>query len=148
MLAVQGCPEALSSLVMESATPRDPVRCLTAFDPVTIEPRATLGEASKAMCESMCGCLLVEQRDGQLAVVTERDIVRGLADHGLDAGDWVTDVMTRDVVTVPADMSIADAAQVMIDAGIRHLVVEDQANSRIGVVSVRDILPPLVEAVD
>ncbi len=148
MVPIRVSEKRLSSTGMESVTPSDPIRCLTAFDPVTIEPKATLGEASRAMCDSMCGLLLVERRDGGLAVVTERDIVRGIADHGFDAGDWVTDVMTRDVVTVSAEMSIADSAQVMIEAGIRHLVVEDEDTGKIGVVSVRDILPPLVESAD
>lgn len=130
---------------MDRPTANDPVRSVTAFDPEMITPRSTVAEAAQRMREANCGALLIDQRDGQLGVITERDIVWALAGHGAEAGDWVTDVMTRDVITVTAEMTIADAAQVMIDAGIRHLVIDDAEHGRRGVVSVRDLLEPLVE---
>lgn len=122
----------------------DPVRSVTAFDPIMIDRAATLTTAAALMRDHRCSALLAETRAGGIGVVTERDIVLALADAGA-AADWVTDVMTRDVVVVSADATIAEAAQTMLDAGIRHLVVEDPERDRVGIVSMRDLLGPLLD---
>jgi len=131
---------------MSSIGPHDPVGAVAVFDVETIAPSATLAEVAQAMRAKGCGALLVDRRDGQLAVISERDIVGGLADHGADSGDWVVDVMTTEVVSVPADMAIVEAAGVMRRSAIRHLVVNDDENDRIGIVSVLDVLGPIAEA--
>jgi CBS domain-containing protein len=133
---------------MDSIGPHDPIRAVTAFEPATILPSATVAEVAAAMRVADCGALLVEQRTGEPGVVTERDLVWGLADHGPDSGDWVVDIMTREVITVSADSSIVDAVEVMMEAGISHLVVVDDETGRRGMVSVRDVLEPLVNAVE
>ena len=119
---------------MDSVSPSDPIRCVASFEPETIARRATVVEAATQMQQASCSALLVDQNDGSPGVITERDIVWALAEHGPDAGDWVTDLMTRDVVTVSAETSIIDAAQVMIDGGIRHLIIEDDEHDRRGIV--------------
>ena len=129
---------------MDRPQASDPLRSVTAFDPETIPRSATLTEAAAKMRDLNCSALLAERRAGGPAVITERDIVEAVADGG--ASDWVTDVMTREVIIVDADMTIADAAQYMLDAGIRHLVVD--AEGRLGIVSVRDLLEPLIESSD
>ncbi len=53
--------------------------------------------------------------------------------------------MTRDLIVVPAAMSIGDAADVLITAGVRHLVVE-QEDGTIGVASMRDLIAPLLDS--
>ncbi|PRP96175.1 CBS domain-containing protein [Enhygromyxa salina] len=50
----------------------------------------------------------------------------------------VGDHMTSNPVTIPADLSLADAAQRMHDHGIRHLPVIDQGHV-VGIVSERDL---------
>ncbi|MDG2111672.1 MAG: CBS domain-containing protein [Actinomycetota bacterium] len=61
------------------------------------------------------------------------------------ANDPVRSVTAFEPEMITPRSTVADAAQVMLDAGIRHLVVEDLDNDRRGVVSVRDLLEPLVE---
>jgi acetoin utilization protein AcuB len=50
----------------------------------------------------------------------------------------IGECMTRDPVTIPADLSLADAQLRMYDHGIRHLPVIDQGHV-VGIVSERDI---------
>lgn len=50
----------------------------------------------------------------------------------------IGDVMTRGPVTIPADLTLADAAERMHDYGIRHLPVIDQGHV-VGLISERDI---------
>jgi CBS domain-containing protein len=53
--------------------------------------------------------------------------------------------MTVDLVAVAPDDTVLDAAQRMLDAGVRHLPVEED-DRLAGVVSVRDVLSVLADA--
>ena len=47
-------------------------------------------------------------------------------------------IMTRPPVTVPPDMSLADAAELMLDAGVGSLLVVDRAGDLVGIVTDSD----------
>lgn len=124
----------------------DPVRSVATFEPVMATPGHSLRQLAVAMTEAGCGALLVPDEDGRLAIVSERDLARALA-GGADPDDaWAADIMTREVLQVDAEESIADAAEVMMEAGVRHLAVLDEENDRIGIVSLRDLLEPLLDS--
>lgn len=78
-------------------------------------------------------------------VISERDVVAQLA-VGADP-DRVTaaEAMSRNVVSAqPAD-PVLDVVFLMLDAGVRHIpVVADDVDQLIGVVSMRDLLRPLL----
>ena len=125
--------------------PSDPIRSVTAFDPVTIDPGYTLVRMARVMAASNCGALLVRGHDGAVSIVTERDVVCDLGRSGADI-DWAADIMTRDPLTVEADRPIVEVARLMVEAGVRHMIVED--GERLGVVSIRDVVEPLLEAAE
>lgn len=60
--------------------------------------------------------------------------------------DIVRDFMTRDVVTVPRDMPLPDLARTMLEAHIHRLVVVDNDERPLGIVSTTDILAALARA--
>ena len=124
----------------------DPVVAVAAIPALMAEAHDSLEDLARRMTESECGALLIRQRDGDLAIVTERDIVRSLALGESGAAGWATDIMTRDVITVRPSASISDVASLMIEAGVRHVVVEDSENDRVGVASMRDLIEPLLSS--
>ena len=72
-------------------------------------------------------------------VLSERDIVRAVA-NGEDVDDVrAEDVMAVDVVTIGLDATVTEAADVMEAGNIRHLPVTDD-DKVVGMVSIRDIL--------
>jgi CBS domain-containing protein len=119
-----------------------PVGAVTTFDPVAAAPADDITEMARLMCEVDCGSLIVHGPEDRISIVTERDIVRAVA--GGAAAAWAADVMSRDVISVPAELSIAEAAATMIEAGIRHLVVE-RSDGELGVTSMRDLVEALLE---
>jgi CBS domain-containing protein len=123
---------------------RDPVRTIVSGAPATIAPVATLRAAAEELTADLGGILGVEYPRGVLGVVSERDIVRALAEGGSPDGDRVRDVMTDDVATVDVDATIADAAAAMMAAEIRHLAVTD-GRDLVGVISVRDVVAVVLE---
>jgi CBS domain-containing protein len=122
-----------------------PVSAVTCFDPLTAEPGDDLHALARKMRDGDCSALLVQGRDDHVAIVTERDVVRALAE-GTDAA-WAVDVMSRDLIVVPGDTPIVEATATMIEAGSRHLAVA-RADGMIGITSIRDLAAVLVDCVD
>jgi CBS domain-containing protein len=67
-------------------------------------------------------------------------VLRALTQEHADAGrsSPVTGWMTRDPVTIPADATVGQALDTMLDGGFRHLPVV-QEGKVVGVVSIRDL---------
>ena len=108
----------------------------------TIPAEATLQEAVKVLAERRIGALLIS-RDGRRidGILSERDIVRRLAEAGTDlSAERVEDLMVSDVHTCRPEASVAQVMRLMDDKRIRHVPVVVDGNVLAGVVSIRDIV--------
>ena len=74
-----------------------------------------------------------------VGIITERDIVRAVADRSDLADGTAGEYMTSAPATVDPDTSLADVARTMLAYGVRHLPVV-VAGEVIGMVSARDLL--------
>lgn len=112
---------------------------------VSIAPNASLAEASKLMTKRRLGCLVVTDAAGGLAgILTERDLVRTLADGGRGSLRMsVGHVMTLHVHTCSLTDSVEKAMATMARYHIRHLPVVEGYRV-VGVVSVRDLTQVLL----
>jgi CBS domain-containing protein len=106
-------------------------------DVLTVEPSDTIGEAAEKMDAANVGAVVVvEDMVRIVGIVTERDLMRAVAQRVRAAEARVRQWMTLDPVTIEPDMSIEDAAQLMFDNNFRHLpVVKD--GRPVGIVSLR-----------
>jgi len=113
---------------------------------VTIPADATLRAVALQLWEAGVGAAVVPGEANAIAgVISERDVVAQLA-VGADP-DRVTaaEAMSRNIVSAqPAD-PVLDVVFLMLDAGVRHIpVVADDLDRLVGVVSMRDLLQPLL----
>ncbi len=122
----------------------EPVASIARHQVVTGGRSDTIRMLATKMRDAACSALLVEQRNGDQAIVTERDIVSALADGADPDVEWAVDVMTRAVHSVPPTATIAEAVELMNVAEIRHVMLDDGEGS-LGMVSLRDLLAPLIE---
>jgi len=107
---------------------------------VSVRPDSTVREAARLMRENRVGSVVVLDEAGRLAgILTERDIAYRVVAEGRSYDTLVGEVMTRDVITIREDATIAEAARLMIGLGVRHLPVVDVNGRVIGVVSLRDL---------
>lgn len=122
----------------------DPLRNIVSGAPAVIEPWVTLRQAATGLTAETIGVLLVEDPRGLLGIVSERDIVRALAEGADPDVERVRDVMTYDLVKLEVEVTVEDAAAAMANEEIRHVAVVD-GQIVIGVVSVRDLLSVVIE---
>jgi CBS domain-containing protein len=97
--------------------------------------------ALQRLHENGIGVLVVLNEDGQVAgILSERDIVRGLAQQGARALDRrVEDLMSRPIHTCKPTDEIRDVMARMTNFRIRHLPVVDEGRLR-GMVSIGDVV--------
>jgi CBS domain-containing protein len=110
-------------------------------DVVTIEPSASLGEAVSLLAEKRIGAALILGADRRIAgIISERDIVRALAERGAVVLDEpVSRTMTRKVETCNESETVANIMERMTAGKFRHMPVVDQGRL-VGVVSIGDIV--------
>jgi CBS domain-containing protein len=95
--------------------------------PVTVGPRATLGEVATLMRQEDCGSIPVVENGRLVGIVTDRDIVVRAIAAGKDPKSTpVSEVMSADPVTVDPKGDVKDAERQMRERQVRRLpVVED-----------------------
>ena len=118
-------------------------------DVVTIAPTATLSAAVKLLAERRIGAIVVTGPENRVAgILSERDIVRTLADRGPAALDEnVAAVMTRKVMTCTEADTIASLMERMTEGKFRHLPVVEQGRL-VGVISIGDVVKFRVEEIE
>ena len=111
-------------------------------------PDDTLAEAAAKMWQQQTGSLLVLENDELSGIVTERDVLRVVAEGHEPKAISLRDVMTKNPVTVGPNTTLHDAAQIMFDKWFRHLPVVDDAGAVQGVISLRDLLGLVAESME
>jgi CBS domain-containing protein len=112
-------------------------------DLLTVEPGMKLEEVTRAMVAKDVGAVLVLDEDGLAGILTERDVMRAVAD-GLGPDTRVSDRMTANPETLDASDTTDHAAMLMIHGGFRHLPVVEEGKV-VGMLSIRDLMRIVLE---
>ena len=95
--------------------------------------------AAILMRENNISCLVVKERGEFVGIVTEKDIINKVVAEELYPGDVkIAEIMSKDLVSIPANERIEHAAKLMKNKGIRRLVVIED-DIVIGVITETDI---------
>ncbi|MBV1698661.1 MAG: CBS domain-containing protein [Hyphomicrobiales bacterium] len=116
---------------------------------VTIEPNASLTNAVHLLADKNIGAALILGADHRIAgIISERDIVRALAERGAAAlAESVSRTMTRKVETCTEGESVANIMERMTAGKFRHMPVVDQGRL-VGIVSIGDIVKHRVQEME
>jgi CBS domain-containing protein len=108
---------------------------------VAVEPGVTVPEVAATLRRERIGAALVRDRDGALlGIVSERDIVRSIAEEGPESlNKSAADLMSRSLVTCGPENSTADLIEKMLAEQIRHLPVYDDGEL-VGIISISDVV--------
>jgi len=113
---------------------------------VTDRPDDDLAAAARKMWEQQTGSLLVLDGEDLAGIITERDVLRAVA-TGTPLDTPVSDVMSKDLITVEPGTSLREAARIMTEKWIRHLPVLESGRL-VGIVSQRDLAGVLAGALN
>jgi predicted transcriptional regulator len=109
----------------------------------TIEAMATVADAIRAMREAGVSSLVVERRDDadEFALLVVSDIAREVIAKNR-AADRVNvyEIMSKPVVTVPADMQVKYAVRLLVRFGLSRALVIGERREPVGIVTLRDLV--------
>ena len=108
---------------------------------VTVRPEETIKVLSHRLRMERIGSVVVSS-EGQTVdgIVSERDIVHGLAEHGAELlNKPVSELMTKSVITCTSDDTISALMNLMTQKRVRHLPVVE-GKKLVGIISIGDVV--------
>ncbi|HSJ35472.1 MAG TPA: CBS domain-containing protein [Acidimicrobiia bacterium] len=121
------------------------VRELLGGEVDTCPPHLSMVAAARRMIDEDIGSLAVVDAGELVGIVTERDVLRAVADEKLSRRSKVAEVMTPRPDSLEPDVDVQEASEWMMAAGYRHLPVTD-SGELIGMISIKDLMWALTEA--
>jgi CBS domain-containing protein len=118
-------------------------------DVVTTDPHASIADAVKLLAARRIGAVVVTGADRRIVgILSERDIVRALADKGSGALDApVAEVMTRKVDTCSLTQTVSELMEQMTSGKFRHVPVVEQGRLA-GIISIGDVVKSRVQEME
>jgi CBS domain-containing protein len=114
----------------------------------TIAGDATLFDAVRRLGEKRIGALPVVEQGRITGIMSERDVIYCLRDHGPEVLDWpVSRVMSSPAITIASSTDVLAALALMTQRRIRHLPVVDDGEIR-GLVSIGDLVKHRMERIE
>ena len=108
-------------------------------DVLTVDPADTIGEAAEKMQDANVGAVVVVEDLARIVgIITERDLMRAVAQRARAAEARVRQWMTTDPVTTGPDLPVEEALAIMFTRHFRHLPVVVDGRT-LGIVSLRDL---------
>jgi CBS domain-containing protein len=90
-----------------------------------LAPDQTVRDAARAMTERKVKALPVCESERLVGIVTDWDLAKALAGEGDAAALPLRDIMSTDLVRAAPDAMLSEAAQMMAERQVHHLLVCD-----------------------
>ena len=114
----------------------------------TIGSETPVFDAVRRLGEKRIGALLVLDEERIVGIMSERDVIYCLREHGAGVLDWpVSRVMTESPITVESSREVLAALALMTERRIRHLPVVDDGQL-VGIVSIGDLVKHRMERIE
>jgi CBS domain-containing protein len=115
-------------------------RDVMTYPAIMEEGDASVAKISKIMKMSGIGSVVITEEDKPVGIVTDRDIVIKVIMKDRDPSKLkVKEIMSFPLITIEADASLRHACKLLVEKGIRRLLVIDDGEL-VGVVSIRNIV--------
>lgn len=129
---------------LAALTERRQVSTVMSRSVFSMSPSGNLREALDMMQSGRDSCVVVVEAGHPVGIITERDVVRLYSRDPEQTEIPVRKVMSSPVLTVPMDSSINEAAERMLKARVRHLVVVNHAGLVAGVIGEHDLTHSMI----
>ena len=107
--------------------------------PVTVKLDASIEDCAKIMKKEAVGSVVIVEADTCVGILTESDIIKKIIAEEKDVSMLVREVMSKNLITVNPNQDIYDAAVIMRNSNIRHVIVMDDKKF-MGFLTAKDVL--------
>lgn len=112
---------------------------------ISLDVDCTVLDVAKLLGERRIGAVPILSSGKLAGIISERDIMRGLAIRGGSVlADPVDSLMTKSVFTCSGDDSVAHLMEMMTQRRIRHIPVLDDERV-VGIISIGDVVKEQME---
>ena len=135
-------PTDLYSLARDSTRnlADQPIAALVSREPVICAPGLTIRAAAELMTAAGASSLVVDLGDGELGILTDRDLRTRVVAAGLPGDAPVSAAMSAPAYTCTADRPAGEVMLEMLDRGLRHFPVVSSRGTVLGVVEDMDLV--------
>jgi len=115
--------------------------------PRTVTADSTVAEAARAMRDEDAGVIPIVEGERVVGVITDRDIViRVVADGKDPQATKVTEIASKDLVTIDPQQDLDEALRLMAQHQVRRLPVVEEDGKLVGIVAQADVAKHAGEA--
>ena len=109
-------------------------------NPVMVDPDTPCSEIARIMRDNKIGSLIIVEDGKPIAIVTERDLVHRLLAEGIDPRTCTAEeIYSKPVVAVSIHADVDMAVDIMNDYNIRRIVVVDDEDKVVGILTTDDL---------
>ena len=110
--------------------------------PLIVTPDASILDARDLLLRYNISRLIVVSNKNPVGVITEKDIIRSVSVPGGKPLEKISvdDIMSKDLVVAKISSSIYECARLMKKHGISSIIVEDDAQKLVGIVTKTDLV--------
>lgn len=117
-------------------------------DVATISANDTVADAVRVLGEKRIGALPVVDGDVVAGIMSERDVIYCLKDHGSEVLQWpISRVMSSPAITVDPSTPVLSALALITQRRVRHLPVVS-GGRLVGIVSIGDLVKHRMERIE
>jgi CBS domain-containing protein len=116
---------------------------------VTAKPSVTLREACEVMSKLHIGSLVIMEENRITGIITSTDVLKAIARGENPDKTTLSEIMSRNVITIAPDERIEKAVEIMMEKKIKRLPVVEN-DKLIGIVTASDIIvvePKLIRGI-
>ena len=107
---------------------------------MTASPDDTLHEITLRLASKKIGALVILEGANVAGIISERDIIRLIAEHGAKALDMPASLgMTRNVISCTRDCTLEEIMDTMTKGRFRHMPVMENG-ALVGIISIGDVV--------
>ena len=118
------------------------------FGLIYTNPAVSVKNAMSLMVEKNIHCLVVFENEKMCGIISDRDYAHKIVAKGLDPEQLsVGDIMTKNVITISREATIADCMRIMSERHFRHLPVAE-GDAVVGMISMSDVMRVMMAHAD
>jgi len=115
------------------------IRDVMTSNPQSVEPSTPVQQVARLMRDQDVGPIPIVEKGSVTGIVTDRDIVLNIVAEGKDPSTPVSEIASRDLITVDPEQTLDEALRLMAQHQVRRLPVCEEDGRLVGIIAQADV---------